>query len=66
MFTYSSMPFMFRWDYTSIATSCFDHLARIIQDGRKLGKHFHTVYWEFMLVDMALSSFTIQILTLDG
>ena len=52
--------------YTSIATSCFDHLARIIQDGRKLVKHFRTVYWEFMLVDMALSSFTIQILTLDG
>ena len=64
------MLFIFWWDFqilhTSIATSCFDHLARIIQDGRKLGKNFRTVYWEFMLVDMALSSFTIQILTLDS
>ena len=70
VFTYSSMPFIFRWDFhilhTSIATPCFDHLARIIQDGRKLGKNFRTVYWEFMLVNMALSSFTIQILTLDS
>ena len=51
---------------TSKPTSPFDRLATRIYDGRKLGKHFYTVYWKMASVETPPSSFVNQMLKLAG
>ena len=48
------------------AASCFDRLAARIWDGRKLGKHFATVYPSSIPVETAPSSFPTKISERDG